>query len=173
VIEAKTGNQQIAVMGNIKISFGSRPATRGGLGVQWGEYGIAPNLKSKMPVGGAGGSGPAAAIVQIQSVQFSANTQNLIISYWTLLVASAVLTCVTGLPTFRRLRRGRRVARNLCATCGYDLRASPERCPECGTPITRDRTASAATSHDRSTGTDDVAAKTSAGTAGTSSAPTL
>jgi hypothetical protein len=43
------------------------------------------------------------------------------------------LVVVTGLVLAWRMRRLRRIPiAGCCANCGYDLRASPGRCPECG-----------------------------------------
>jgi hypothetical protein len=40
---------------------------------------------------------------------------------------------VLGMVPAALMRRRRRAARGICGNCGYDLRATPERCPECGT----------------------------------------
>ena len=52
------------------------------------------------------------------------------IPYWALAATFAALPLFwTGI----RFRRRRRQGNLLCPSCGYDLRATRERCPECGT----------------------------------------
>ena len=47
-------------------------------------------------------------------------------------LAVAVTAVLPAWVTPGRIRRWRRRARGACLSCGYDLRATPERCPECG-----------------------------------------
>jgi hypothetical protein len=49
---------------------------------------------------------------------------------WFVLLAVA-MTFLASL----RLRRPRSKSPGLCPVCSYDLRATPERCPECGTAV--------------------------------------
>ena len=54
---------------------------------------------------------------------------------WGLTMAVLGVLPVWWLVALRRhLKESKRRRTGLCVQCGYDLRASPERCPECGAP---------------------------------------
>ena len=52
-----------------------------------------------------------------------------VIPYWFLTLTLAALPAGAAMKHGRRAKRRRR---GLCPACGYDLRATPDRCPECG-----------------------------------------
>jgi hypothetical protein len=54
------------------------------------------------------------------------------VPYWALVLLFAIAPI--GMA-WKRRRRGRRHSAGLCPACGYDLRATPDRCPECGAAV--------------------------------------
>jgi len=52
------------------------------------------------------------------------------VALWFCLALAGVLPAIR---IWRLTRRRQRLSAGLCPTCGYDLRATPGRCPECGT----------------------------------------
>ena len=51
---------------------------------------------------------------------------------WSLVSAFALLPSIATFRQVRVARRRRRARLGRCVACGYDLRATPERCPDCG-----------------------------------------
>ena len=56
----------------------------------------------------------------------------IVVPYWVLFIATALIPGARLVRLTRERRCSGRLSRGLCPSCGYDLRATPERGPECG-----------------------------------------
>jgi hypothetical protein len=52
--------------------------------------------------------------------------------FWFLSLVTLLMPAAWAKGRVAENRRSRRALRGLCPRCGYDLRATPDRCPECG-----------------------------------------
>jgi len=95
---------------------------RGLGGWQWSDFALARQVMDLGFARSDGSSGPGTPTT----------VWTVALPYWSLAVLSGIVP-VIWVERYRRdgVRR-RRAAAGLCAYCGYDLRASGERCPECG-----------------------------------------
>ena len=62
----------------------------------------------------------------------------IVVPHWFLLSATVVYPAYGFLRSRRRAKVVHRLRRGYCPACGYDLRASYDRCPECGATIPAD-----------------------------------
>jgi hypothetical protein len=57
------------------------------------------------------------------------------LAYVPVALANVALVVIGARRAYTELELARRKKAHHCINCGYDLRATPERCPECGTAV--------------------------------------
>lgn len=95
----------------------------------------------RLPVGRLGRDGPLQPLLRFEfeheSLEVSANGAttsmfHVALPHWFLSAMFALPAVATWVRRLQRRHRNRRANAGLCPRCGYDLRATPDRCPECG-----------------------------------------
>ena len=72
---------------------------------------------------------------RVPTVPFAGHNVNIGVSHWLATALLSILPAWWGSGRLRQWHR-RRSRPGACVGCGYDLRATPQRCPECGRPAT-------------------------------------
>ena len=110
--------------------------TRGEIGVNfarglsWAENRASPNTRSDYVLFATGDIGPRSPTLPQEGIFI--RTRWVSTRHWVLALTFATFAAPWVVGALRRRRTRSRIAANRCVACGYDLRASPGRCPECG-----------------------------------------
>jgi hypothetical protein len=125
------------------IGFGSKPGTvclwcDTGAGIYWQANFNAVAWADDMFADPFVYASPNATKVRFHGFEFFSETGAEASSHWIALPHYLVAGAFATMPLLwirRRFAHRRILHCGLCPTCGYDLRATPDRCPECGTPV--------------------------------------
>lgn len=71
----------------------------------------------------------------VPSAPWVSDMPSVTIPYWSIMLLGGIVPILWLTRWTLHRRRNRRALAGLCVRCGYDLRESLDRCPECGTPI--------------------------------------
>jgi hypothetical protein len=101
------------------------------------EFSLSRDPPQFSPAPGASGSPGAAgfavpATPQYRFVPIAGHNWWFVVPLWAPMIVFGIVPAL-WIPRYLRLRRrAERLRKNLCLNCGYDLRSSLDRCPECG-----------------------------------------
>jgi hypothetical protein len=65
----------------------------------------------------------------------TSSSVEIFVPYWQIVLVTGILPATRVQNVWRWRRQKNRRSKGLCLACGYDLRATPQRCPECGTIV--------------------------------------
>jgi hypothetical protein len=126
-IESDTGRLRVA-----RYTWPSSMAdvTRVRQGWQWERW--TPRNETEREVGPLRWMGVASSYVGPGGAEDPSSPSSwwVIVPFWLVTAVFTAIPAARGVVRFRRRRRKRPAG--LCPRCGYDLRATPDRCPECG-----------------------------------------
>jgi hypothetical protein len=102
----------------------------------WSRLGLVRSLQ-RIPYSDGVSYLPPDELRLTEGLTVQADCRSVILPLWAISFLAAIPMTRLAMGRVRRRARKSRCQEGLCTNCGYDLRASPGRCPECGNVIAK------------------------------------